>query len=165
MRHFSAWGFFVLPLFRLVESLANDGAASPSLQRGGAGAVGSVSSSLTGYYTTLPLPFEGRGERRQVSAALPLFKGNADGSLICCGEDGARPDNGPCKTGINRELSLHQYFHKKGRIASRAEKHRFSGQKAVLFHPQSGAFPKCPPYGHFCELEFFLHSTSPTELF
>ncbi|MCR5678998.1 MAG: hypothetical protein K6G08_02155 [Prevotella sp.] len=43
-----------------------------------------------------------------------------------------------------------------GSTASMVEKHRFSGQKAVLFHPQSGAFPKTPSYGNFLEIRIFL---------
>jgi hypothetical protein len=63
-------------------------------------------------------------------------------------------DNEACKTESGGEFSLHQHFSKKESTASRAEKYRFSGQEAVLFHPQSGAFPKIPLHGTFCELEF-----------
>jgi hypothetical protein len=38
------------------------------------------------------------------------------------------------------------------------------GQEAVLFHPQSGAFPKIPSHGNFYELEFSWHSAHPIKL-
>ena len=48
-----------------------------------------------------------------------------------------------------------------GSTASMVEKHRFSGQKAVLFHPQSGAFPNALLYVRFRKFEFSQHSTTP----
>jgi len=50
------------------------------------------------------------------------------------------------------------------RTALKMEKYRFFTLKAVLFHPQNGAFPKLLLYGVFYESEFSLHSTIPIKL-
>jgi len=59
------------------------------------------------------------------------------------------------------EFSLHGQNANKESTASRVEKHRFFTLKAVLFHPQSGAFPKTPLRGLISYIDIFLTFLHP----